>query len=224
MTILRNTPAHIAKFPCSCAVRRAAKLFPAIFSIFISRMLERSTHLIKERGGGSLTALPVIETTAQDISAYNPDQSYFDHGRTDLPFAYAFPTRDSSGGGCRQIRFRVGRSGTASCVSLSCRTLSSSITRNSRNWKHSPSSARRGLDESTRKIIDHGQHIRACLKQAESRPVSMVDQITVLLALTTGLFDRVPIDRVMDSGEGAASDGRGYPGRRRAAIEHPPKN
>src|SRR6202451_3766695 len=46
--------------------------FPGDIFYIHSRMLERSTHLIRERGGGSLTALPVIETTAQDISAYIP--------------------------------------------------------------------------------------------------------------------------------------------------------
>jgi F-type H+-transporting ATPase subunit alpha len=49
------------------------------------------------------------------------------------------------------------------------------------------------LDESTRNIIEHGQRIRACLKQTEFAPVSVVEQITVLLALTEGLFDRVRI-------------------------------
>jgi F-type H+-transporting ATPase subunit alpha len=52
------------------------------------------------------------------------------------------------------------------------------------------------LDESTRKIIDHGQRIRACLKQPESQPVSMIEQITVLLALTANLLDAVPIEKV----------------------------
>jgi F-type H+/Na+-transporting ATPase subunit alpha len=50
------------------------------------------------------------------------------------------------------------------------------------------------LDDATRKTIDHGQRIRACLKQPESQPVSMVDQITVLLALAGSLFDKVPLD------------------------------
>jgi F-type H+-transporting ATPase subunit alpha len=55
------------------------------------------------------------------------------------------------------------------------------------------------LDESTRKIVNHGQRIRACLKQTEFAPVSVVDQITVLLALTEGLFDTVPLDRMREA-------------------------
>jgi F-type H+-transporting ATPase subunit alpha len=55
------------------------------------------------------------------------------------------------------------------------------------------------LDEDTRKIIEHGQRIRACLKQSEFAPVSVAGQIAVLLALTAELFDRVPIDQMTDA-------------------------
>jgi F-type H+-transporting ATPase subunit alpha len=55
------------------------------------------------------------------------------------------------------------------------------------------------LDESTRRTIDHGRRIRACLKQAESQPVSMLEQIVVLLALTAGLFDPIPLEKVTDA-------------------------
>jgi len=55
------------------------------------------------------------------------------------------------------------------------------------------------LDEDTRKIIEHGRRIRACLKQPEFSPVSVPAQIAVLLALTAGLFDRIPLDQMMDA-------------------------
>jgi F-type H+-transporting ATPase subunit alpha len=55
------------------------------------------------------------------------------------------------------------------------------------------------LDEGTRKIINHGQRIRACLKQAEFSPVSVVDQISELLALIEGLFDRIPLDKMREA-------------------------
>jgi F-type H+-transporting ATPase subunit alpha len=51
------------------------------------------------------------------------------------------------------------------------------------------------LDDDTRKIIEHGRRIRACLKQPESAPLAVPAQITVLLALTANLFDPVPLDR-----------------------------
>jgi F-type H+-transporting ATPase subunit alpha len=55
------------------------------------------------------------------------------------------------------------------------------------------------LDEGTRKTIEHGRRIRACLKQPEFAPVSVPEQIAVLLALTAGLFDRVPLDQMADA-------------------------
>jgi F-type H+-transporting ATPase subunit alpha len=55
------------------------------------------------------------------------------------------------------------------------------------------------LDQTTRKAIDHGQRIRACLKQPESQPVSMLEQIAVLLALTAGLFDPVPLEKMTEA-------------------------
>ena len=55
------------------------------------------------------------------------------------------------------------------------------------------------LDEDTRKTIDHGQRIRACLKQPEFAPVSVAAQIAILLALTAKFFDPVPLDQMTDA-------------------------
>ena len=55
------------------------------------------------------------------------------------------------------------------------------------------------LDENTRKVIEHGRRIRACLKQPEFEPLTVPEQIAVLLALTGGLFDNVPIERMRDA-------------------------
>jgi F-type H+-transporting ATPase subunit alpha len=61
------------------------------------------------------------------------------------------------------------------------------------------------LDENTRKIIEHGRRIRACLKQSEFSPMSVPAQITILLALTAGLFDAVPLDQMTEA-ENAVSE------------------
>jgi F-type H+-transporting ATPase subunit alpha len=171
--------------------------FPGDIFYIHSRMLERSTHLIKERGGGSLTALPVIETTAQDISAYIPTNLI---SITDGQI-YLSPTLFQLGIlPAVDVGKSVSRVGGAA-QRPAYRSVAGHLKLDYAQFAELETFAKFGtrLDESTRKIIDHGQHIRACLKQAESRPVSMVDQITVLLALTTGLFDRVPIDKVMDA-------------------------
>ena len=54
------------------------------------------------------------------------------------------------------------------------------------------------MDDATRKTIDHGQRIRACLKQPESQPVAVGEQIIVLIALQAGLFDQMPLENVPD--------------------------
>ena len=71
-TIFPSTPRRIARSRCCCAVRRDAKRIPATCSILHSRLLERAAKLNDENGGGSLTALPFIETQAGDVSAYIP--------------------------------------------------------------------------------------------------------------------------------------------------------
>ena len=55
------------------------------------------------------------------------------------------------------------------------------------------------LDDDTRKIIEHGRRIRACLKQSEFAPVSVSAQIAILLALTADLFDEVPLDKMTEA-------------------------
>jgi F-type H+-transporting ATPase subunit alpha len=55
------------------------------------------------------------------------------------------------------------------------------------------------LDKHTRKVIEHGKRIRICLKQQELQPMSVPEQVTVLLALTSGLFDTVPIEKMYDA-------------------------
>src|SRR5208283_3830458 len=168
--------------------------FPGDIFYIHSRMLERSTHLSKERGGGSLTALPIIETEAQDISAYIPTnlisitdgQIYLSPTLFELGILPAVDVGKSVsrvGGAAQRAAYRAvaGNLKLAYSQFEELETFAKFGTR---------------LDESTRKIIDHGQRIRACLKQPESQPVSMIEQITVLLALTANLFDAVPIEKV----------------------------
>ena len=71
-TIFRSTPPRIAKFRCCCAVRPGARRIPGDVFYLHSRLLERAAKLNNENGGGSLTALPFIETQAGDVSAYIP--------------------------------------------------------------------------------------------------------------------------------------------------------
>jgi len=72
------------------------------------------------------------------------------------------------------------------------------------------------LDDDTRKTIEHGRRIRACLNQAEFAPVSVPGQIAVLMALTTGLFDSTPIERMADAEHAVTAAGKDTGGSPRA--------
>ena len=171
--------------------------FPGDIFYIHSRLLERATHLRKELGGGSLTALPIIETEAQDISAYIPTnlisitdgQIYLSPTLFELGVLPAVDVGKSVsrvGGKAQRAAYR----GVAGDLKLAYAQFEELET-------FSRFGAR--LDEDTRKTIEHGRRIRACLKQPELAPVPVPEQIAVLLALTAELFDHVPLDRMTDA-------------------------
>jgi F-type H+-transporting ATPase subunit alpha len=169
--------------------------FPGDIFYIHSRLLERATHLRKDRGNGSLTALPIIETDAQDISAYIPTNLI---SITDGQI-YLSPTLFELGVlPAVDVGKSVSRVGGAA-QRAAYRAVAGSLKLAYSQFEELESFAKFGtrLDEATRKIIDHGQRIRACLKQPESQPVSMAAQIVVLLALTAGLFDPVPLEKIV---------------------------
>ncbi|NDY73937.1 F0F1 ATP synthase subunit alpha [Desulfobacter hydrogenophilus] len=185
--------------------------FPGDIFYIHSRLLERATHLCQERGGGSLTALPIIETEAQNISAYIPTNlisitdgqiylspSLFELGV--LPAVDVGKSVSRVGGKAQRTAYRA----VAGDLKLGYAQFEELET-------FSRFGAR--LDEDTRKIIEHGRRIRACLKQPEFSPVAVPAQIAVLLALTAELFDQVPLDRMTDAEEAL----------RKAAADIPPE-
>jgi len=165
--------------------------FPGDIFYIHSRLLERATHLSEELGGGSLTALPIIETEAQDISAYIPTnlisitdgQIYLSPALFELGVLPAVDVGKSVsrvGGKAQRAAYR----GVTVDLKLSYA-----------QFEELETFARFGarLDDSTLKMIEHGRRIRACLMQPEFAPVSMVEQIFVLVALTADLFDDIAL-------------------------------
>jgi F-type H+-transporting ATPase subunit alpha len=171
--------------------------FPGDIFYIHSRLLERATHLRKELGGGSLTALPIIETEAQNISAYIPTnlisitdgQIYLSPSLFELGVLPAIDVGRSVS--------RVG--GKAQRAAY--RAVAGDLKLAYAQFEELETFARFGarLDEDTRKIIEHGRRIRACLKQPEFAPVSVPAQITLLLALTEKLFDPVPLEQMTNA-------------------------
>ena len=171
--------------------------FPGDIFYIHSRLLERATHLRKDLGGGSLTALPIIETEAQNISAYIPTNlisitdgqiylspSLFQLGV--LPAVDVGKSVSRVGGKAQRAAYRA---------------VAGDLKLGYAQFEELETFARFGarLDEDNRKVIEHGRRIRACLKQPEFAPVSMPAQIAVLLALTAELFDDVPLVRMTDA-------------------------
>jgi F-type H+-transporting ATPase subunit alpha len=171
--------------------------FPGDIFYIHSRLLERATHLCEELGGGSLTALPIIETEAQNISAFIPTnlisitdgQIYLSPALFELGVMPAVDVGKSVS--------RVG--GKAQRAAY--RAVAGDLKLAYAQFEELETFARFGarLDDNTRKSIEHGQRIRACLKQPEFAPVSVPAQIAILLALTAGLFDPVPLAQMTDA-------------------------
>ncbi len=173
--------------------------FPGDIFYIHSRLLERATHMSKELGGGSLTALPIVETEAQDISAYIPTNliSITDGQIYLSPSLFALGALPAVDVG-RSVS-RVGGKAQRAAFRAAAGDLKLTYAQFEELETFSRFGAR--LDEETRRIIEHGQRIRACLRQPEAAPVSVPAQITTLLALTAGLFDAVPLARMAEAGQ-----------------------
>jgi len=168
--------------------------FPGDIFYIHARLLERATHLRAELGGGSLTALPIIETEAQNISAYIPTNlisitdgqiflspSLFELGV--LPAVDVAASVSRVGGKAQRAAYRA---------------VAGNLKLAYAQFEELESFARFGarLDDKTRNIIEHGRRIRACLKQAQSAPMAVPAQIAVLLALSAQLFDPIALEQM----------------------------
>lgn len=168
--------------------------YPGDIFYIHSRLLERATHLHSELGGGSLTALPVIETQAQDISAYIPTNLI---SITDGQI-YLSPTLFHKG---LLPAIDVGKSVSrvgGKTQYPAFRSVAGDLRLSYSQFEELESFARFAtrLDEETRATIEHGRRVRAVLKQNEHKPLRASEQMAVLKAVNAGLFDEMPLDQV----------------------------
>jgi len=176
--------------------------FPGDIFYIHSRLLERSTHLTRELGGGSLTALPIVETEAQNISAYIPTnlisitdgQIYIS---PDLFQKGILPAVDAG-----KSVSRVGGKAQFPSYRAVAGDLRLSYAQFEELEKFARFSTR--LDEATRRTLERGKRVREVLKQPQYRPMPAAEQVAVLLAVTNGIFDNLPLDKISGI-EGAIS-------------------
>jgi F-type H+-transporting ATPase subunit alpha len=161
-----------------------------------SRLLERAAQLSEEKGGGSLTALPIIETLLGDVSAYIPTnvisitdgQIYLE---SDLFYAGIRPAINtgisvSRVGGDAQRKAMKAVAGRLRLDMAQFRSLAAFAQFGS------------GLDKTTQDQLDRGMRMTELLKQQQYAPLSVSDQVTALYAGTRGHMDDVPVDRVRE--------------------------
>ena len=159
-----------------------------------SRLLERSAKLSDELGGGSLTALPIIETQAGDISAYIPTNviSITDGQiflETDL-FHQGIRPAISAG-------LSVSRVGGAAQTGA-VKSVSGNLKLGLSQFRELASFAQFGsdLDDATKRQIERGQRLTELLKQPQYQPLSVWEQAVSILFITAGHFDSVPVAKV----------------------------
>ena len=162
-----------------------------------SRLLERAARLSKELGGGSLTALPIIETQAGDVSAYIPTnvisitdgQIYLE---ADLFYAGTRPALN--------VGLSVSRVG-GKAQTTAMKKVAGALRLDLAQFRELAAFAQFGtgdLDKATLARLQRGQRITEILKQPQYEPMPLEKQVMVLYAVTNGHMDDVPVEKVKD--------------------------
>jgi len=172
-----------------------------------SRLLERAAKLNDEQGNGSLTALPVIETQANDVSAYIPTNviSITDGQiflETDLFFQGIRPAVN--------VGLSVSRVGS-SAQTKAMKKVAGKIKGELAQYREMAAFAQFGsdLDASTQRLLNRGSRLTELLKQPQFSPLKMEEQVAVIWAGTNGYLDNLPVNKVRAFEDGLLSLLRG---------------
>ena len=182
----------------SLLIRRppGREAYPGDVFYLHSRLLERAARLNDDNGGGSLTALPIIETQAGDVSAYIPTNviSITDGQiflETELFHSGIMPAVNpgisvSRVGGNAQIKAMKKVSGTLKLAYSQYRELQSFAQFGS------------DLDEDTKRRLAQGERIVEVLKQNRTAPIAVENQVAIIYAVTNNMLDDVKVEDIMD--------------------------
>ncbi len=161
-----------------------------------SRLLERSSKLSNELGGGSLTSLPIIETLEGEVSAYIPTnvisitdgQIYL---QPDLFFAGVRPAMN--------VGISVSRVGGAAQIKA-MKKVAGGLRLDLASFRELEAFAQLGtdLDPATQRRLDRGYRMVELLKQPQYKPMHVIDQVIVIYAGTKGFLDEVPVAKVRE--------------------------
>src|SRR6202012_2343878 len=161
-----------------------------------SRLLERSARVSESAGNGSLTALPIIETQAGDVSAYIPTnvisitdgQIYLE---TDLFYQGIRPAIS--------VGLSVSRVGSAAQIKA-IKQVAGKVKLDLAQFRELAAFAQFGsdLDAKTKSMLDRGARIVELFKQVQYNPLATEVMVTVLWSMQNGFFDDVPVDKIKD--------------------------
>lgn len=159
-----------------------------------SRLLERSSRLTPEAGGGSITALPIIETQAGDVSAYIPTNVI---SITDGQIYLESELFNAGQRPAVNVGLSVSRVGGAAQTKAT-KKAAGSIRIDLAQYREMEvfTQFSSDLDESTKKQLDHGRSLMELLKQPLGRPFSMAEQVVTLVAANAHVFSDLPIGEV----------------------------
>ncbi len=170
--------------------------YPGDIFYLHSRLLERAARLAPEYGGGSLTALPIIETQAGDMSAYIPTNVI------SITDGQIYLEPDLFNAGIRpaiNVGLSVSRVG-GSAQSKAMRQVAGKLRLDLAQFRELQAFAQFGaadLDKATRDQLQRGRRITEVLKQPQYSPMSLGKQVMILYAVTNGYLDDVPVDKII---------------------------
>src|ERR671939_380200 len=162
-----------------------------------SRLLERAGRLNKDYGNGSLTALPIIETQANDVSAYIPTNVI------SITDGQIYLESDLFNAGVRpaiNVGISVSRVGSSAQI-RAMKKVAGRLKLDLAQFRELAAFAQFGsdLDKATRDRINRGQHITEILKQPQYQPMPVEHQVMIIYAANNGYLDDIPLDKVKEA-------------------------
>ena len=199
LVIYDDLSKHAASYrEISLLLRRppGREAYPGDVFYLHSRLLERASKLSDKMGGGSLTALPIIETQAGDVSAYIPTNVI------SITDGQIFLETDLFNSGVRpavNVGISVSRVGGSAQIKA-MRQVAGSMKLELAQYRELAAFAQFGsdLDKATQAQLNRGQRLVEVLKQKQFSPLPFSKQILVIFAGTNGFFDDLPVDQVRD--------------------------